>query len=321
MNLYSVADARERAQGQFFVQQTFGESTVQLSGEGSRERIAFSEISRMLIPFPAQGPAVYAVHLEYRSPVPISVTVWDVDENFRKLDEITLFNETAPESASRFTAFENSFVIPALRGKSAAVVLSLPDKSGQLSDVNVRAIQVFRIATRKEPYHRLNMGHPEEKTAFIFADDRVPDTVRGYRLASEIHLTEALGFQGGETEKVLYADLMMLCWNAELENFRPMLAPSIWYSAAGEMYLRDSFFALNGIHNRELNEKVFQLWADNQGGDGAINTLVEPNMANLERKTNDSTPLWLMWALLNRRRFGTRLPVDKVKKAAEYCLA
>jgi hypothetical protein len=43
-------------------------------------------------------------------------------------------------------------------------------------------------------------------------------------------------------------------------------------------------------------------------------------MANLERKSNDSTPLWLMWALQNRRRFGTKLPMDKVRKAAEYCL-
>ena len=100
-----------------------------------------------------------------------------------------------------------------------------------------------------------------------------------------------------------------------------MLAPSIWYSAAGEMYLRDSFYALNGIHDRTLNEKIFALWADNQGKDGAINTLVEPNIANLERKSNDSTPLWLIWALLNRRRFGTRLPMDKVRRAAEYCLA
>jgi hypothetical protein len=48
---------------------------------------------------------------------------------------------------------------------------------------------------------------------------------------------------------------------------------------------------------------------------------VEPNIANLERKSNDSTPLWLMWALLNRRRFGTRLPMDKVRRAADYCLA
>jgi hypothetical protein len=27
-----------------------------------------------------------------------------------------------------------------------------------------------------------------------------------------------------------------------------------------------------------------------------------------------------MWALLNRRRFGTQLPMEKVRKAAEYCL-
>jgi hypothetical protein len=86
------------------------------------------------------------------------------------------------------------------------------------------------------------------------------------------------------------------------------------------MYMRDSFFALNGIYNRELNEGVFNDWAANQGEDGAINTLIEPFMANLERKSNDSTPLWLIWALRNRERFGTPLPMDKVRKAAEYCL-
>ena len=59
------------------------------------------------------------------------------------------------------------------------------------------------------------------------------------------------------------------------------------------------------------------MWAANQGEDGAINTLVEPYMANLERKSNDSTPLWLMWALLNRTRFGrSLLPKEKIRKAA-----
>jgi hypothetical protein len=70
-----------------------------------------------------------------------------------------------------------------------------------------------------------------------------------------------------------------------------------------------------------LNEKVFGIWSDNQGEDGAINTLVEPGIANLERKSNDSTPLWLMWALVNRRRFGTELQMDNVRRAADYCLA
>src|ERR1700739_1529614 len=164
------------------------------------------------------------------------------------------------------------------------------------------------------------MDHPQEKTSFVFVDDEVPNTLRGYRLAAQRYLADGLGFRGGDTEKILYSDLMMLCWSAVPEYRRPMVAPSIWYSAAGEMYLRDSFFALNGIHNRELNESVFGLWGENQGRDGAINTLIEPNLANVERKSNDSTPLWLMWALLNRRRFGTHLPMEKGRKAAEYCL-
>jgi hypothetical protein len=167
----------------------------------------------------------------------------------------------------------------------------------------------------------MEMGQWREYTSFLFADRGVDDSLRGYRLASQVHLAEALAFQGGETEKVLYADLMMLCWNVSTETFRPMLAPSIYYSAAGEMYLRDSFFALNGIHNKDLNGGVFDLWAENQGDDGAINTLIEPEMANLERKSNDSTPLWLMWALLNRRRFGIAPPAEKIKKAAQYCLS
>src|ERR1700688_3105733 len=130
------------------------------------------------------------------------------------------------------------------------------------------------------------MGQAREKTVFIFADDKVQDTIRGYRLASQLYLADGMGFKGGDTEKVLYADVMMLSWIADQEGLRPMLAPSIWYSAAGEMYLRDSFYALNGIHDRTLNEQVFNLWADNQGMNGAINSLVEPNIANLERKSN-----------------------------------
>src|SRR5260370_28339672 len=112
------------------------------------------------------------------------------------------------------------------------------------------------------------MDRAEEKTVFVFADETIPDTIRGHRLASQFCLAEGLGFKGGETEKAIYADLMMLCWIAGPESFRPILAPSIWYAAAGEMYLRDSFFALSGIHNRELNERVFALCGESQRSAG-----------------------------------------------------
>jgi len=356
LNLYFLPDPSDRAKRGAYIQQTFGEATVQMSGEGSRTPVNLPAVSAwkrsgdikveqsgavvklcpmdrkdfVLLPFAAKAGEIYDVHLKYRCEAPIQVHAWDVDNEFNKLGDLTLFNDTAPASPDSFNEFQHSFVIPALQGSGAVLALSLTDfvEGGMnenagvsLPSIEVRNIELSHVATRREPYHILEMGHAQTKTVFIFASDAIPDTLRGYRLASQLQLAEGLQFKGGETEKVLYADVMMLCWNAQPAEPRPMLAPSIWYSAAGEMYLRDSFYALNGIHDRELNEKVFTSWADNQGEDGAINTLVEPNIANVERKSNDSTPLWLMWALLNRRRFGTVLPMDKIRRAAEYCLA
>lgn len=355
LNLYYLPTASERAQQGSYIQQTFGEATVQSSGEGSSTPVNLPQSSLwkrngtiqveqhagvvklspgaskdfVLLPFQAKCGEVYSLRLKYRSAVPLSIHAWDTDDKLEKVGDLTLFNDTAPEAPTTFTEFRHSFVIPALQGTGAAIVLSLPDfidfgalNPGRVSlpSFEVRDIELFRVATQNKPYHRLEMAHPQSKSVFIFVNDAVPDTIGGYRLASQLYLADGLGFKGGETEKILYADVMMLSWSADQEGNRPMLAPSIWYSAAGEMYLRDSFYALNGIHDRELNERVFALWADNQGANGAINTLVEPNIANLERKSNDSTPLWLMWALLNRRRFGTELPIDQVRLAAQYCL-
>ncbi len=352
--LVEVASRGEGDKGQFYVQQTFGELIEQADGQEAAEPVALpgssswvrngeavvheqdgivslrvrNSASGVLIPMDIKAGEIYSVRLEYRSPQAVGVEIWDVDEQRRKIQEITQYDDRIPESPSEWSEFRTTVFVPALTGVGGALYLSLPpsDQATELENsapevkMEFRGLQVSRLETRSEPYHRLEMGQSIEKTVFIFADDAVPDTLRGYRLASQIHLADALGFRGGETEKILYADLMMLCWNAGTEEFRPMLAPSIWYSAAGEMYLRDSFFALNGIRSRVLNLGVFDVWADNQGTDGAINTLVEPNMSNLERKSNDSTPLWLIWALRNRKRFNAALPMEKVKKAAEYCL-
>jgi hypothetical protein len=354
-NLYSGSSPEERSSGNFFVQQTFGEVTQQIAGEHAAQTVILPEISSwrklgeatlderdgvailctrstedggVIIPFAARGSAVFSVRMEYRSAAQVTLGVWRVDEQLRKLDDITLFNDDVPASPEAWSEFQTTVFVPGLQGYGSALFLSVAPSEQALkveatagfAKIEVRGLQVHRMASRCEPYHRLEMDHAEEKTVFVFADETIPDTVRGHRLGSQLYLAEGLDFKGGETEKVVYADLMMLSWIAGPESFRPILAPSIWYSAAGEMYLRDSFFALNGIHNRELNESVFSLWGENQGTDGSINTLVEPNLANVERKSNDSTPLWLMWAFLNRRRFGSKLPIEKVRKAAEYCL-
>jgi hypothetical protein len=347
VNLYSVFCPDGSSDNPCFVQQTFGEAQVQDSGLGTKiilpavsswhklggiqlqERDGITTLNghapdnSVAIPFHAAGGEVYSVNVEYRSRSDISVEIWDVDEELHKLADATLFNDDLPASPATWSRFETTVMLPGLRGNGGALVIAVPQSEGSGNpavEIEIRSIELRRLLTRSQPYHRLEMGGTATKTSFIFADANTPDSLRDYRLASQLQLANSLGFAGGVTEKVLYSDLMMLSWIIGPEDFRPICAPSIWYSAAGEMYLRDSFFALNGIHNRELNEAVFNLWADNQGEDGAINTLVEPNLANLERKSNDSTPLWLMWALLNRRRFGTALPMDKLRMASEYCL-
>ena len=351
--LCSVSLPEERARGDLFVQQNFGEELVR-SDDGQGERVNLPPVSSwktlgqagvketgtvivlsghgaadgVLIPFPARGGEVYSLRLQYRAAQPFAVELWDVDSQLHKIADISLYNDQVPESPAHWGMFRTTVFFYSRRGSSGALFIGAPSSQQGLSlgvsggggAVEIAALEVRRLPTHREPYHCLEMDNPVCKTAFIFADEHVADTLRGYRLASQIHLADALGFHGGETEKVLYADLQMLSWSAAPHYAHPMIAPSIWYSAAGEMYLRDSFFAANGVPDRALNEGVFNLWAANQGADGAINTLVEPNRANLERKSNDSTPLWLMWALQNRRRFGTTLPMDKVRKAAEYCL-
>ncbi len=353
VHLYDVCRDDDRRQNHFFVKQTFGEALVRDGDEDSSTLIALpppaawhrlgdshleeqdGTISlsvhgpngRAIIPFRAKDAELYSLRLRYRSPQAFSLQLWDVDQQLTSLGNITLYNDRIPAS-SEWSEFQTEVYFPSLQGQGGAISISDAESdqaintqvSGKALRIELGALELRRLVTRMEPYHRLAMDRPGEKTSFIFVDEHIPDTLRGYRSASQQYLADGLGFHGGETEKALYSDLMMLCWSVSPQNPEPMVAPSIWYSAAGEMYMRDSFYSLNGIHNRELNERVFNVWAENQGEDGAINTLIEPYMANLERKSNDSTPLWLMWALQNRARFGTSLPMAKIRKAAEYCL-
>jgi hypothetical protein len=353
VNLDYVSCSAERSQGHFFVKQTFGEALVR-SEPNSSIRITLPRVTawrrvgeltleqqggiiifsingsdaRAIIPFPAKVAELYSLRFRYRSSAAFSVQVCDVDERFAPVGNITLYNDRIPQSSSQWSEFQTEVFFASLRGDGGALFISnaesdqatsTPGAGGSLR-IEIRELELCRLATRFAPYHRLAMDCEDLKTSFIFVDEHLPEVLRAYRSASQRYLADGLGFKGGNTEKTLYSDLMMLCWTTSPAGHQPMVAPSIWYSAAGEMYMRDSFYALNGIHNGDLNEQVFDLWAANQGEDGAINTLIEPYMANVERKSNDSTPLWLTWALQNRMRFGTALPMAKIRKAAEYCL-
>lgn len=345
VNLEYVCRREERAQGQLYVSQTFGEELARdlrlpqrlLLPPPSRWRKVGSAVIRtsdgmrldvhrrgdgILIPVPLTGGNIYQLSFSYRSGTGFAARFLDVDDNLRTLKDLTLYNDQVPKSWPALAKFSTTVYIPALQGPDAALFLGNTGDFAQnaAGSIEIRDLRLERLAAHFQPYHRLEMGRPEVKTAFIFADQEVPDTIRGYRLASQLYLAEGLGFKGSDPEKVIYADTMMLAWTAEPHVFRPILVPSIFYGAGGEMYMRDSFYAAAGLNNPELNESLFALWGANQGRDGVIGTLVNANRGHLEGKSNDSTPLWLIWALKNRQRFGMRLPMEKVRQAAEYCL-
>ena len=346
VNLTYVATPKERAKQDFDISQTFGELQVEtrevgtslplpplakwtkqgtpaIATEADFTRFAIPRAPDALVtPTAMTGGHVYELSFDYRAQAAFAVRVWDADEHLNRVKDLTLFNDAVPP-AEQWTHFSTRTYIPALQAKTAALVLGNIEDAAKATkgNIDVRNLRLVQVPSHVEPYHRLEMDQPEQKTIFIFASDEVPDTIRGYRLASELYLADALGFRGSDPEKVLYADTMMLTWSAEPHVSRPILAPSIFYSAAGEMYFRDSFFAVAGTQDRAVNESVFELWGANQGADGSIGTLVNANRGHIERKSNDSTPLWLLWAFKNRERFGSTLPMDKLKKASEYSLA
>jgi hypothetical protein len=117
---------------------------------------------------------------------------------------------------------------------------------------------------------------------------------------------------------MLYANFNMLTWITDIDNFAPFNVPNMNY--APDMYNRDSFFSTVASYNKELNLSIWEQWGKTQTPKGGIGTIITPLMGSVEAKDNEATITWLIWAMMNKRRFGVTLPQDKIKKAVDYVL-
>tara|TARA_R110001583_G_scaffold49100_4_gene153811 strand:- start:972 stop:2039 length:1068 start_codon:yes stop_codon:yes gene_type:complete len=86
------------------------------------------------------------------------------------------------------------------------------------------------------------------------------------------------------------------------------------------MYNRDSFFSIVSSYNEDLNLKIWEQWAKTQNAKGAIATIITPYMGTVEFKDNEATIQFLIWAMMNKRRFDVTLPKEKIDKAVSYVL-
>jgi hypothetical protein len=220
VNLTYAATPKERAKGNFFVSQTFGELQVEdraagkpvvlppltrWTTQGAPKAKAvgdFTEFSipktqdALITPTTMEGGHVYELTFDYRSQSAFAARVWDADAHLKLVKDLTLFNDVVPPS-TQWAHFSTRTYIPALQANAAALVLGNIEDAAETTKgtIDIRNLRLKQVPSHFEPYHRLGMDRPAEKTVFIFANEDVPDTLRGYRLTSELQLSDALGFR------------------------------------------------------------------------------------------------------------------------------
>ena len=251
----------------------------------------------------------YTLSFDYKADAPLHIKVYKETPQ----SEVRAFHyqDDIPFDSGAFLHFEDTFFLSDTE-ELPTVIKLWQGENGRPELKNLRLVHHEGLDL---PYHPLKIGETHTKTTFLFAEPG--DDIRSLRLSSQLCLSEGLGFQGTDPQKVLYADMEMLTWITGEHDFTPLNVPSINY--APDMYNRDSFWSVAGVADGPLSRAIFDRWGDTQTTDGGIGTIVTPCMGSLEVKDNEATCEWLWWALINREKYGFAPPREKIARAFAYC--
>ena len=282
---------------------------IPLDGCTANERgFAGSEMCGGCLPYSLQD-GFYTFSFDYCSAAPVSVRVLKNTPD----SEVRAFHYQSLPAAEGWQHFEDSFFLSDTEG--LPTLLKIFEEGPGNGNLEISNIRLTRSLGKDMPYHPLRIGEEQTKRLFIFGQEGAD--LRTLRLASQTFLADGLGFAGKEEEKVLFADLQMLTWITGETDFTPLNVPSINY--APDMYNRDSFWSCAGVDDKELSEGIFLRWGATQTEEGGIGTIVTPSMGSVEVKENEATCEWLWWAYWNKKHYGSRLPMQKIKKAWKFC--
>jgi hypothetical protein len=341
-NLYRIASPNDRKKGLNAVQLTFGELS---DFNHPSEQISYptpeiadwkafnaAEISRKDSIYTLKGVNVkdgtagfrlpyllpdgfYTIRFSHRSNRPLTLRLF----KNASMDVQGLHYQTnIPYFKNIWTKQEETVFLANTEGEPTQLLIAASDiPAGESFALEIKDLEVVESIASERPYHPLKAGVQSIKRTFIFVAPAKP-TLHDVRLASQIALADGLRFKGTTEEKCLFACYQMLMWITSANNFTPLSVPSINY--APDMYNRDSFWSLMGVNDKESSEHVFNAWAATQNEAGTIGTIITPCMGSKELKGNDATLEFLWFALVNKRKYGTAPPMDKVSKAFHYCI-
>jgi len=337
--LVSVATLEERAKGQHYIQQKFGEmynldagKELVLKINNDFQKVGAVEIEKqpglitlnckpagrsgfeMIAPFKDQK--VYTVSFLSKGTAPLALKLFRIKNGQKtiELEHGIKYIDQFPIKENEWTLFKGSILVPYIENDSVSMFIGT--QSGKEAVLQIKDLKIVENQPLKQPYNKMNMGEKVTKTAYIFVEPWINH--HDFVISSQSRLAEAKGFEGSLIEKMLYANFNMLTWITSINDFTPLNVPNMNY--APDMYNRDSFFSIVSSYNEELNLKIWGQWAKTQNSNGAVATIITPYMGTIEAKDNEATIQFLIWAMINKRRFDATLPKEKIDKAVEYVL-
>ncbi len=337
--LIASATIAERENGQHYIKQTFGEmynldagTEVVLKIDDSFREVGEVEIKKQseLITLnckasdrsgiellaPLKDQKLYTISFLAKGNTPVALKLFRL-ENGKKTIELEhgiKYIDRFPIVENEWTLFKGSVLVPYIEKDSVSMFIG--SHSGKKAWLQIKDLKIVEHQPQKEPYNIIPMGDTVSKTTYVFVEPWTNH--HDFVISSQSRLAEGKGFKGTQIEKMLYANFNMLTWITSINDFTPFNVPNMNYSP--DMYNRDSFFSIISSYNRELNLKIWNQWAKTQTAKGAVGTIITPYMGTVEVKDNEATIQWLIWAMMNKRRFGVTLPAEKINKAVEYVL-
>jgi hypothetical protein len=337
--LVSVATTAERAINQNYIKQTFGEmynldagkeiqlkipadfqkvGTVAVEKQTEITTIHFQSNENSGIEFISslQDQKVYTISFLSKGTTPLALKLFRV-KNEKKTIELEhgiKYIDRFPTEENEWTLFKGSILVPYIEEDSVSIFIGA--QSAQLCKLDIKDLQIVEHQPQKQPYNKMNMGEKSTKTTYIFVQPW--KNHHDFVVSSQSRMAEGKEFKGSEIEKMLFGNFNMLTWITSINDFTPVNVPNMNY--APDMYSRDSFFSTISSYNKDLNLGIWEKWANTQTDEGGVGTIITPYMGSIEVKDNEATIQWLIWAMMNKRRFGVTLPKDKIDKAVDYVL-
>ncbi len=339
VELLSVATLEERANGNHYIQQRFGEmydldagKELSLKIDGNFNEVGSVKIENqsglitlkskssgrsgfeIIVPFKDQK--VYTISFLAKGNSPIALKLFRIKNGQKtvELEHGIKYIDKFPIKENEYTLFKGSVLVPYIEHDSVSMFIGA--LSGKEAEIQIKDLQIVENAPLKQPYNRIKMGETSTKTSYVFVEPW--NNHHDFVISSQSRLAEGKGFKGSLIEKMLYANFNMLTWITSIDDFNPSNVPNLNY--APDMYNRDSFFSIVSSYNEELNLKIWDQWANTQTAKGGIATIITPYMGTIEAKDNEATIQFLIWAMLNKRRFNVTLPKEKIDRAVAYVL-